>query len=97
MPKRTIPKFRTEAEEAAWWDKNRASLDTDFAQAAVEGRLRKLDAARLEARLKGISRTVSIQIPEEDITLARVQAAKKGLPYQVYLQSLLHRALREAE
>jgi predicted DNA binding CopG/RHH family protein len=34
--------------------------------------------------------------PEIDIELARQQAARKGLPYQTYIKSLLHQALRQA-
>jgi predicted DNA binding CopG/RHH family protein len=43
------------------------------------------------------TRVVSIRLPENDIGLARQQAAQKGLPYQTYIKSLLHQALRHAK
>ena len=81
-PKRVIPVFKSEAEEARWWDENRARLD----QRTLKARL-----AASKARM------VSIRLPEADIQLARKQAAQKGLPYQTYMKSLLHQSLRQAE
>ena len=94
---RKIPRFRSEAEEADWWFKNRAKLDQDFTKAAKKGKLTRLNAAALRAILSASkTRVVSIRLPEDDIQLARGQAAQKGLPYQTYIKSLLHQALRSA-
>jgi len=41
------------------------------------------------------AKVVSIRLPECDLKLARSQAAKKGLPYQTYIKSLLHQALEQ--
>ena len=96
--KHTIPSFRSEAEEAAWWDKNRTRLDKDLLVAAKKGELKRLDRATLSARLTASkARVISIRLPEDDLELARQQAAQKGLPYQTYIKSLLHQALREAK
>ncbi len=96
--KRVIPTFKSEAEEAEWWYKNRDRLDKDLVEAAKEGRLKRLDQATLKARLSASkARVVSIRLPENDIELARQQAAQKGLPYQTYIKSLLHQALRQAK
>ena len=93
MAKRTIvPKFKTEKEEADWWYQNRDKIAGDLERAAKKGELRRLDRTTLRARLA--SRVITIRLPEEDIELARQQAAKKGLPYQTYIKSLLHEALR---
>lgn len=92
---RVIPAFKSEAEEAKWWYKNRARLDKDLLEAAKKGKLSRLDRATLESRLaRSKARVVSIRLPESDIDLARQQAAQKGLPYQTYIKSLLHQALR---
>lgn len=92
-----IPAFRSEAEEAAWWDKNRARLDKDLLNAAKDGELPRMDPATLKRRLSAAkARVVSIRLPEADIELARKQAAEKGLGYQTYIKSLLHQALRQA-
>ena len=49
--KRVIPVFKSEAEEAEWWYKNRARLDKDLVEAAKTGKLKRLDPATLKARL----------------------------------------------
>jgi predicted DNA binding CopG/RHH family protein len=95
---RKIPAFKSEAQEARWWDENRARLDKDLREEAKQGQLKRLDLRTLKARLASSkTRMVSIRLPEADIQLARKQAAQKGLPYQTYMKSLLHQSLRQAE
>ena len=91
--RRVVPSFKTEKEEAAWWYRNRDKIVKDFEMAAKKGELKRLDKATLRARLA--SRVITIRLPEEDIELARQQASKRGLPYQTYIKSLLHQALRQ--
>jgi predicted DNA binding CopG/RHH family protein len=94
--KRTIPAFKSESEEAEWWHKNRGRLDKDLVVAAKK--LKRLDQATLKTRLAASkSRVVSIRLPEADLELARRQASQKGLPYQTYIKSVLHQALRQAK
>jgi predicted DNA binding CopG/RHH family protein len=94
--KRAIPTFRSESEEAEWWHKRRGRLDKDLVAAAKK--LKRLDQATLKARLAASkSRVVSIRLPETDLELARQQASQKGLPYQTYIKSVLHQALRQAK
>jgi predicted DNA binding CopG/RHH family protein len=96
--KRAIPAFKSEAEEAEWWYKNRARLDKDLVTAAKKGKLKRLNPATLKARLAASkSRVVSIRLAEEDIKLAREQATERGLPYQTYIKSVLHQALRQTK
>jgi predicted DNA binding CopG/RHH family protein len=96
--KRVIPAFKSEAEEAEWWHKNRARLDKDLLKAAAKGELKRLDPKTLKTRLTASkTRVVSMRLAETDIALARRKAARKGLPYQTYIKSLLHQALRQAE
>jgi predicted DNA binding CopG/RHH family protein len=72
-------------------------LDRDRTEAAKKGELKRLTQATLKARLASSkARVVSIRLPENDIELARRQAAPKGLPYQTYIKSLLHQALRQS-
>ena len=94
---RVIPTFSTEAQEAAWWYKNRKKLDKDFVVAARAGELKVLDRKTLRQRIarSKAAKVVSIRLPEADLELARSQAAKKGLPYQTYIKSLLHQALEQ--
>jgi predicted DNA binding CopG/RHH family protein len=95
---RQIPAFKSEAEEAEWWHKNRARLDKDLVEASKKGTLKRLDQTTLKAQLAASkSRVVSIRLPEDDIGLARRQALQRGLPYQTYIKSVLHQALRQAK
>ena len=73
------PRFRSEAEEAAWWDRNMDRL----AEEAI-ARLRSRQALK----------PVTMRLPEGDITLARAAAAKRGLRYQTYLKTVIHSALQ---
>jgi predicted DNA binding CopG/RHH family protein len=94
--KRVIPAFKSESEEAEWWYKKRAGLDKDLVGTAKK--LRRLDQATLKTRLASSkSRVVSIRLPETDLELARQQALQKGLPYQTYIKSVLHQALRQVK
>jgi predicted DNA binding CopG/RHH family protein len=94
--KRLIPAFKSESEEAEWWHKKRGRLDKDLVEAPKK--LKRLDQATLKAGLAASkSRVVSIRLPETDLELARQQASQKGLPYQTYIKSVLHQALRQAK
>lgn len=94
--KRVIPAFKSESEEAEWWYKNRSKLDKDLVE--TPKKLNRLDHKTLKTRLAASkSRVVSIRLPETDIELARQQATQKGLPYQTYIKSVLHQALRQAK
>ena len=93
MPEtRTFPDFKSEAEEAEWWDSHEEDTIQAFEKAATEGRLGRGTAAR-QAALP----TTTIRLDPADIELARAQAEKKGLKYQTYLKMIVHEALtREA-
>lgn len=95
--KRIVPAFPTEAQEADWWHKNRKKLDKELIEAAQVGELRTLDRKTLLARVarSKASKVISIRLPETDLERARLQAAKRGLPYQTYIKSLLHQVLEE--
>ena len=95
--KRIVPAFATGAQEADWWYRNWKKLDQDLVEAARAGELQALGRKTLMARVarSRAARVVSIRLPESDLELARLQAAKKGLPYQTYIKSLLHQALEQ--
>ncbi|MBI4458947.1 MAG: hypothetical protein HY648_02670 [Acidobacteria bacterium] len=90
-----VPAFATEAQEAEWWFRNRKKLDKDLIEGARSGELKVLDRRTLTARLSRsrAAKTISIRLAESDLELARSQAARRGLPYQTYIKSLLHLAL----
>jgi predicted DNA binding CopG/RHH family protein len=87
-----VPSFRSESEEAHWWDSQAENITRAFEQAAAQGRL-----ARGTVKRKGATPTTTIRLDPEDITLARAQADKRGLRYQTYLKMLLRQALLNEE
>jgi predicted DNA binding CopG/RHH family protein len=94
MAKRIEKQFKSEAEEAEWWDQNREMVSQDFEAAAKRGELKRMTAEQLRDRM---ARPVTIRLAEADIALARKQADRKGLPYQTYIRSLLHETLTDRE
>ena len=82
-----VPKFKSEAEEAEWWDRNPDFIAYQFGKAAKEGRiLRELPG-------RGATRSVTIRLAMKDVETAQTLAAKMGLPYQTYIKTVLHQAL----
>lgn len=89
MPEnRIFPDFKSEAEEAEWWDTHEDETMQAFEQAAAEGRLGRGTTAR-----KAGLPTTTIRLDPVDIELARKLAEKRGLKYQTYLKMLIHEAL----
>ena len=80
----TVPKFKSESEEATWWDTHPDFIADQFERAAKEGRL-----------IRGVpkSQSVTIRFPAKDVETARKLAQQRGLPYQTYIKMLLHQAL----
>ena len=85
-PTTAMPKFKNEAEEAAWWDAHPDFIVEQFEKAAKEGRM-----------VRGIpkSKSVTIRIAVRDLEAAQRLADRKGLPYQTYMKMLLHQALEK--
>jgi predicted DNA binding CopG/RHH family protein len=85
MPRKqiVIPKFRTEAEEAEWWDKHPEVATKLMERALKAGRARRVVPLK----------TVTMRLPVPDIQTAQHLAQRKGLPYQTYIKMLLHDAL----
>ena len=82
-----IPKFKSERDEAQWWDAHPEVVTALFLKAKKEGRLERLP------RIRGATKSVTIRMPITDLETAREIADKRGLPYQAFIKSLLHQAL----
>ena len=88
MPTRiTIPKFKSEGEEAQWWDAHPEVVTELFQKAKREGRIERLP------RIRGATKSVTIQMPIIDLEKAQEIADERGLPYQAFIKGLLHQAL----
>jgi predicted DNA binding CopG/RHH family protein len=82
-----MPKFKSEAEEAAWWDENPDFIAAQFQKASKEGRV----VRGLPGR--GATRSVTIRLAVDDVETAQAAAKRLGLPYQTYIKSVLHQVL----
>ena len=85
--KTAIPRFKSEKEEAEWWDAHPEVITQLFLKAKKEGRIKRLLVVR------GATKSVTIRLPIGDIDVAQELAEKRGLPYQTYIKGLLHQAL----
>lgn len=74
-----IPEFRSEAEEAAFWDANE---DLIFDMLKKRGKV--VAPLRTER-----TRSVTLRIPEVDIERARTIAGQKGMRYQRVLKAAI--------
>ena len=88
-----IPKFSSEAKEAAWWDAHRSEIEAEIRQRVKQKR--PLTLGNLLRAAKP-SQPVTLRIPQEDLETARRLAAQKGLGYQTYLKMLLREALAKS-
>jgi predicted DNA binding CopG/RHH family protein len=84
------PKFKSEAEEAVWWDNNQSLVLKEFETAAKDGTLGRGTLVR-----RGQTPTTTIRLDPVDIELAKSQAEKRGIKYQTYLKMIIHQALRQ--
>lgn len=82
-----IPRFKSEREEARWWDAHPEVITDLFLKAKKEGKIKRLPLVR------GATKPVTIRMPVADIETAQQIAEKRGLPYQTYIKGLLHQAL----
>ena len=79
-----VPRFRSEAEEADWWDAHPEVITKAF----------ELAYGKPGSRA---TRPITIRLPVEDVARARRIASRKGLGYQTLVKTLLHEALRREE
>jgi len=84
MNKQTIPKFKTEAQERAYWETHDSTVRLDWSQA---------QKVRLP-NLRPTTKTISLRLPQHLLDGIKVAANARGVPYQslvkVWLQEKLH-------
>jgi predicted DNA binding CopG/RHH family protein len=93
-----LPNFSSEAEEAQWWYDHREEVAKAFEEAAARGELRTGSVAKFARQAAtGTTPTTTIRLDPQDISRARVLAARRGVRYQTYLKMLIHEALATEE
>lgn len=85
-----IPKFSSEAEEAAWWDAHRSDVEMEIRHRIKQKRPLTLDNLLKKAKP---SEPITLRIAKDDLATARRLAAQKGVGYQTYIKMLLREAL----
>ena len=84
-PTKPIPRFKTEAEERAFWESHDSSAYVDWSKARH---------AAL-ANLKPATQTISLRLPQHLLDSIKAAANARDVPYQslikVWLQEKLHR------
>ena len=86
-----VPDFKTEDEEARWWESQGSRIAQHVEAAVAAGEDLRLVPAPLKRALA--AKNITIRLPLADLERARQQAQRRGLRYQTYMKMLLHQAL----
>ena len=82
--KKAIPKFKTEAQERAYWETHDSNVHVEWSQA---------QKVRLP-NLRPTTKTISLRLPQHLLDGIKVAANARDVPYQslikVWLQEKLH-------
>ena len=73
------PKFKTEAEERAFWESNDSSDYVDWSKAKPV----------TMSNLKPSTKTISLRLPEMLLDSIKVEANKRDMPYQSLIKAWL--------
>ncbi len=81
-----VPKFKTEAEERAFWEKNDSSKYVNWKQAQ----------SVLMPNLKPSTKTISLRLPEGLLDSIKIEANKRDVPYQSLIKVWLSEDVKES-
>jgi len=88
MPKKEIPKFRSEKEEQTFWASHDSTDYVDWSKAK----------ATTFSNLRPSMQSISIRLPQSMLAMLKMLANKKDVPYQsllkVFLAERIQRELR---
>lgn len=96
MPKKRLPDFKTETEEADWLAKHQDDLDAYF-DVLPANPVPLAERLNLPPRPRSVTKLISLRLSEEDLARAAALASKKGIGYQTLLKMLIHEALEREE
>ena len=74
-----VPKFKTEAEERAFWENHDSTDYVDWKQAESVSM----------PNLKPSTKTISLRLPEGLLDSIKIEANKRDMPYQSLIKSWL--------
>lgn len=78
-PKKTVPEFKSEAEERIFWETHDSSEYVDWKQAR----------SATFPRLKPSTKTISLRLPEALLERIKMEANKRDVPYQSLIKAWL--------
>jgi predicted DNA binding CopG/RHH family protein len=78
-PKKTLPEFKTEAEERSFWESHDSSNYVDWRQA---------QPTRFP-NLKPSTKTISLRLPVALLERIKIEANKRDVPYQSLIKTWL--------
>ena len=78
-PRKATPKFKSEAEERSFWEKNDSSEYVDWTKASHVAL----------PNLKPSTRTISLRLPEMLLDSIKMEANKRDIPYQSLIKAWL--------
>ncbi|MFA5234831.1 MAG: BrnA antitoxin family protein [Sulfurimonas sp.] len=80
---KTLPKFKEQNEEMAFWEKNDVTDFFDVKSAKI---------VRV-SNLKKSTKTISLRLPEDMLETIKVRANALDVPYQSFIKMLLQKEL----
>jgi len=92
MKKLKAPRFRTESEEAKWWDEHMNLVAANLIEGIKTGAAQRGGPRRVIEERRP-SKNITIRVALADIERARALAAEKGIGYQTLMKMLLKQAL----
>jgi len=92
MKKLKVPRFRTETEEAKWWDEHMDLVAANLIEGIKTGVAQRGGPRRVIEERRP-SKNITIRVALADIERARALAAQKGIGYQTLMKMLLKQAL----
>lgn len=83
---KTIPKFKTEVEERAFWESHDSSEYID---------LKKAHPVSMP-NLKPSTKTISLRLPESLLDSIKIEANKRDMPYQSLIKAWLANDVKQS-
>ncbi len=80
-----IPKFKTEAQERAFWESHDSSEYLDWKQAQQVSL----------PNLKPSTKTISLRLPESLLDRIKIEANKRDIPYQSLIKAWLAKDIEQ--
>lgn len=83
---KTIPQFKTEAEERAFWENHDSSEYVDLNKASPVSM----------PNLKPSTKTISLRLPESLLDSIKIEANKRDMPYQSLIKAWLAHDVKQS-